>query len=124
VNAVLIEGSGTAGIVLNATGNTFDTIEGEAIQYEAEGSGVNDVNLIGNTKTNPAANSSFEVGGGITLIVDTNAAGAPATLTFDIQGNYFNLIPDDAIVIVGEGNLQGRIGGDVAANQSGPGGAN
>jgi hypothetical protein len=124
VNAVLIEGSGTAGIVLNATGNTFDTIEGEAIQYEAEGSGVNDVNIIGNTMTNPAANSNFEVGGGITLIVDTSVAGAPATLTFDIQGNYFNLIPDDASVIVGEGNLQGRIGGDVAANQSGPGGAN
>ena len=62
---------------------------------------------------------NFEVGGGVTL-----AVGSGHTMTFDIQGNYFNLIPSDAIVIVGIGNAEGRIGGDLAANQSGTGSAN
>jgi len=119
VNAVLVEGFGTAGITLNATGNTFDQIEGESIQYEAEGSGTNDINIIGNTMTHPSSITNFEIGGGITIIPDQGVL-----VTFDIQGNYFNNIADDAIVIVGEGDAEGRIGGDIAANQVGPGGAN
>lgn len=52
----------------------------------------------------------MHVGSGIELIVDQGR-----TLTFDVQGNTFTDVPDDAVLVVGEGNAQGRIGGDLAA---------
>lgn len=118
-NGLLVESLAAAGIVLNVTNCVFDNIELKAIQYEAEGTGANDLNLIGNTSQFGGGPDNFPFGGGFNLIVD-----AGATMTFDVQGNYFNDIPDDGIVLVGEGNAEGRIGGALAANQSGPGGAN
>jgi hypothetical protein len=41
-----------------------------------------------------------------------------------VQGNTFNLISGIGVNVIGEGNAEGRIGGDTAANQSGPVGAN
>lgn len=118
---LFISSIGTAGINLNVTGSTFNEIDLDAIRYEAEGTGTNDVNIIGNTFSHPSSVTNFEVGGGVVLIVDTTPAGNPAELTFDIQGNYFNLISGIPVNVVGLGNAMGRIGGDTAANQSGPG---
>ena len=120
---LLITSIGTAGINLNVSSSTFNEIETDAIRYEAEGTGQNDVNIIGNTFSHPSSTTNFEVGGGVVLIVDTTPAGNPAEMTFDVQGNYFNLISGIPVNVVGLGNATGRIGGDTAANQSGPGGA-
>ncbi len=64
------------------------------------------------------------MGGGVTLVTDTNASGNPDELPFDVQGNYFNLVSGAAVLVVGEGNADGRIGGDTPANPSGPGTVN
>lgn len=110
-NAIDVVSMGTAGITLNVTnGSLFDNIENNAIQFEGEGSGTNDVNIIGNTFQNGGGPDNFPLGGGIELIVDQGR-----TLTFDVQGNTFTDVPDDAVLVVGEGNAQGRIGGDVAS---------
>jgi uncharacterized repeat protein (TIGR01451 family) len=115
-NAILVESFGTAGIVLNVTNSLFDNVELNSIQYEGEGTGTNDVNIIGNSFTAGGGPDNNPFGGGIELIVDLGS-----TMTFDIQGNFFNDIPDDAILIVGEGNAMGRIGGDLAAPAGAPG---
>lgn len=104
-DAIFVESQGTASITLNLTGSTFDNTEGAIVQFQDTGTGVNDVNITGNTSLHGGGPDLFPAGGGIILAVN-NTGG---TLTFDIQNNDITSLFGDGVVLVGKGNLEGRI---------------
>jgi hypothetical protein len=109
-SAISIQPSGTAGAVVNVTGSTFDNVEGSAVFYSAEGTGSNDINIVSNTVTNPGGPDDFPLNPAISLIsFDQN------TVSFDIQSNNLQQVEGDGVVIVGDGNMQGRVGGSSVA---------
>ena len=113
--AIAVDSTGTAAFNLNVTGNTFNEIENDAIAARTGGLGGNhDINILNNTMNGGGGVDNFPSGGDISVALNNGAS-----VTLDIKGNVIDLDGDtslpgvsgDGIVIVGEGDLVGRIGG-------------
>jgi hypothetical protein len=90
------------------TGCTFTDIERNAIVIEHETPNPATVTISGNTFLSGGGPDNAPAGGGVELLVDNGA-----TINLDVQSNIFTDIPDDAIVVRGDGFINGRIGGDL-----------
>jgi methionine-rich copper-binding protein CopC len=109
-SAILVQPQGTAGAVVNVTGTTFNNVEGNALRYNAEGTGTNDANIISNTVSNQGGPDNFPTSPAFNI-----ASFDQNTVTFDIQSNNLQNVVGDGVVVLGDGNVQGRIGGGTPA---------
>lgn len=114
-SAIQISSSGTAGINLNVSNNSFNDIELDIVDFLANGTTNNDVQIINNTSTNGGGPDSFPAGGGITLKPNTIGA-SKGSMTFNIQQNILRDMHGSGVVLVGDGDMQGRIGGSSASD--------
>jgi uncharacterized repeat protein (TIGR01451 family) len=106
---ILLFGEGTSGLTLDVATTTFLDLEGAGLQFAAAGTGANALTVTGSTFNGAGGPDNFPNNPYVTInSVDQN------TVSFSIQGNSM-LDAREGIVVVGDGNVTGRIG-DVSAN--------
>jgi Bacterial Ig domain len=110
-SALMIRALTAASMNVNITSNSFDNIEGAAFEFIGDGTGGNDINVLSNVCTNSGGPDNFPT----TAVIAINIQSATLS-TFDIKDNDLLSIAGEGIVIVGEGNLMGRIGGDLVSD--------
>ena len=117
---LLLQSSDSAGLIANVTGTVFDNLEGGAVLYIADGTAAHDLNVTGITSSNPGGADNFPFNAIVTVVGrDQN------TVPFDVNSNTFNELIGDGVVVVGDGNMQGRVNtnimdGDVASVSADP----
>ncbi len=114
-SGILAQATNTAGLNLNVSTSSFDNIEAAAIRWLADGSGAFDANITGNTITNQGGPNNFPTTENI--VVSTKDQN---TVTFDITGNTINNVVGDGIVVVGDGNVSGRINNNTITGDPAP----
>lgn len=110
-NALDIRALTAANMNVNVTSNAFDNIEGSAFAFVADGSGGHDINVISNTSTNSGGPDNFPTQAVFSLNIQS-----PTLSTFDFKSNNLQSVAGEGIIVVGEGNLMGRVGGDNVAD--------
>jgi hypothetical protein len=113
-SAILAQAVSGAGLNLNVSTSAFDNIEAAAIRWLADGTGTFDANVSSNTITNQGGPNNFPTTENI--VVSTRDQN---TVTFDITGNQISNAIGDGIVVVGDGNVQGRIDNNTIGGETG-----
>jgi hypothetical protein len=114
---ILVLADSTTTITLNVTGVMFNNIETDAVMAQSRTSAsFVHVNLTNNISLNGGGPDTFPAGGGFTVI---SAQGGG--YDFNINNNNLRNISGDGVVIVADGDVQGRIDNNVISGTGGDG---